>query len=188
MRWAKHSGQPLERMNSIVIFSKAWLWLLFPVYLIDFWGWKSYHRSSMPQKDIGNGWLHLNLVKVWSVYAGYTYWESESLVHAIYFIVVPKLKSSILLLWVMLALVKDVDYLLIAKSVAINHLRIRCNCAYNNFMSRLLIVLHEGHDLCHFIDRENCVWNLWDWETRWIQDYGGCTLTEVSNMTESIDH
>lgn len=44
------------------------------------------------------------------------------------------------------------DYLLIAKPVAINHLRIRRDCCVvsSGTFCRLLIVLSEGHDLCCF--------------------------------------
>lgn len=43
------------------------------------------------------------------------------------------------------------DYLLIAKPVAINHLRIRHDCADILWMlCRLCVVLFEGHDLCCF--------------------------------------
>jgi hypothetical protein len=44
-----------------------------------------------------------------------------------------------------------VDYLLIAKPVAINHLRIRHDCADILWMIyRLCVVLSEDHDLCCF--------------------------------------
>ena len=43
------------------------------------------------------------------------------------------------------------DYLLIAKPVAISHLRIRHDCADIPWMlCRLCVVLFEGHDLCYF--------------------------------------
>ena len=46
---------------------------------------------------------------------------------------------------------KNVDYLLIAKPVAINHLRIRHDCADILWMIyRLCVVLSEDHDLCCF--------------------------------------
>ena len=44
------------------------------------------------------------------------------------------------------------DYLLIAKPVAINHLRIRRDCAKLIYLLyRLLVVLSEGYDLCCFV-------------------------------------
>jgi hypothetical protein len=51
---------------------------------------------------------------------------------------------------------KDVDYLLMAKPVAINHLRIRRDCCkkkchHDIFFCRLLVVLYEDHDLCYFV-------------------------------------
>ena len=47
---------------------------------------------------------------------------------------------------------KTVDYLLIAKPVAINHSRIRRDCAEQiQLLYRLLVVLSEGYDLCCFI-------------------------------------
>ena len=47
---------------------------------------------------------------------------------------------------------KNVDYLLIAKPVAINHLRIRRDCAKLIYLLyRLLVVLSEGYDLCCFV-------------------------------------
>ena len=52
-----------------------------------------------------------------------------------------------------LAMLKDVDYLLIAKPVAFNHLGIRRDCAIS---CRSLVVLSEGHDLCCFCDKEKC--------------------------------
>jgi hypothetical protein len=47
---------------------------------------------------------------------------------------------------------KTVDYLLIATPVAINHLRIRHDCAdiLHWMLYRLCVVLSEGHDLCCF--------------------------------------
>ena len=47
-----------------------------------------------------------------------------------------------------LAMEKDVDYLLIAKPVANNHLRIRHDCAVFMQHSRLLVVLFEDRNLC----------------------------------------
>ena len=47
-----------------------------------------------------------------------------------------------------LAVTKNVDYLLIAKPVALNHLRIRCGWALFMKWGRLLVVLSEDHDLC----------------------------------------
>lgn len=47
------------------------------------------------------------------------------------------------------------DYLLIAKPVAINHLGIRRDCAEQKILLyRLLVVLSEGYDLCYFIATE----------------------------------
>ena len=79
---------------------------------------------------------------------------------------------------------KNVDYLLIAKPVAINHLRIRHDCADILWMlCRLCVVLSEGHDRCCFYsDREKCVWNLWDRGTRCFI----CRLWFASTAMECI--
>ena len=45
----------------------------------------------------------------------------------------------------------DVDYLLIAKPVAINHLRIRRDYAVFLQHSWLLVVLSEGRNLCYSV-------------------------------------
>jgi len=48
-----------------------------------------------------------------------------------------------------------VDYLLIAKPVAINHSGIRYDCAEQFILlCRLLVVLSEGYDLCYLIATE----------------------------------
>jgi Cys-tRNA synthase (O-phospho-L-seryl-tRNA:Cys-tRNA synthase) len=48
-----------------------------------------------------------------------------------------------------------VDYLLIAKPVAINHSRIRRDCANAiHCFYRLLVVLNEGYHLCCFVATE----------------------------------
>ena len=50
---------------------------------------------------------------------------------------------------------ENVDYLLIAKPVAINHLGIHCDCCRHFFcVDRLLVVLFEGHDSCCFMWQE----------------------------------
>ena len=51
------------------------------------------------------------------------------------------------------------DYLLIATPVAINHLRIRRDCAdiLHWMLCRLCVVLSEGHDLCCFNVTERSV-------------------------------
>jgi hypothetical protein len=65
-----------------------------------------------------------------------------------------------------LALLKAVDCLLIAKPVATNHLGIRLYCAVSLLHSRWMVVLFEGSDLCYIYNREKDVWNLWDRGTR----------------------
>jgi hypothetical protein len=54
-----------------------------------------------------------------------------------------------------LAMGKDVDYLLIAKPVATNHLRIRHDCAVFSQYSWLLVVLFEGRNFCQIVTESN---------------------------------
>ena len=66
-----------------------------------------------------------------------------------------------------LAMLKDVGYLLIAIPVAFNHLGIRHDCATSLLM--LLVIgssLWRPWSLLLFCDKEKCAWNLWDRGTR----------------------
>ena len=63
---------------------------------------------------------------------------------------------------------ENVDCLLVAKPVAINHLGIHYNCCWQFVKPVVSSSLWRPWSLLLPSDKENCAWNLWDRGTRWV--------------------
>lgn len=80
---------------------------------------------------------------------------------------------------------KDVDYLLMAKPVAFNHLRIRRDCCEKKCHQWYLFLPVVGSSLWRpwslllSCDKEKCVWNMWDRGTWWFCHWLGIRLVRV---------
>ena len=77
---------------------------------------------------------------------------------------------------------KNVDYLLIAKPVAINHLRIRHDCVDILWMlCRLCVVLSEDHDLCCFSVTGRSVSEICEIGEQGVSSVGSDLLVQLWN-------